>query len=88
MSGGETERICFALLMECWPSVLFVSEPLKRVNDKRGRERDEVYSVGKTKKEKKSKEGFDNIDGLGNVSGVGYFELLIINLKAMSHEIS
>ena len=70
MSGGETERICFALLLDCWPSVLFVSEPLKRVIDKWGWERDEAYSVGKIEKEKKSKEGFDNIDGLGNMSGV------------------
>ena len=34
MSGGEIERICFALLLDCWPLVLFVSEPLKRVTDK------------------------------------------------------
>ena len=70
MSGGETERICFALLLKCWPSILFVLEPLKRVTDKWGRERDEAYSVGKAEKEKKSKEEFDNIDGLGNMSGV------------------
>ena len=40
------------------------------MTDKWGRERDEAYSVGKAEKEKKSKEEFDNIDGLGNISGV------------------
>ena len=34
------------------------------------------------------KEGFGNIDGLENVSGVGCFELFALNLKAISHEIS
>lgn len=50
----------------------------------------QAYFVGKTKKEKKDKEGFDNIDGLENASGagVGCFELFILKLKAMSPEIS
>ena len=32
--GEETEKIFFALLLDCWPSVLFVSKPLKRVTKK------------------------------------------------------
>ena len=39
-------------------------------------------------KEKKTKEGFGNIDGLGSVRGVGCFELFTLNLKAISYEIS
>ena len=41
-----------------------------------GRERDEAYAVGKTKKEKKSKEGFDNI-GSGTIA---LFTEIYINL--------
>ena len=60
---------------------------MKIVIEKWGRERDEA-SKSKLRKKKKTKEDFGNIDDLGNVSGVGCFELFALNLKAISHGIS
>ena len=52
------------------------------------RERKRRSQQKQTEKEKKkTKEDFGNIDDLGNVSGVGCFELFALNLKAISHGI-
>ena len=83
MSGWETKRICFALGLQL---CLFESQWRSWLRNEG--EKETKPAKANWERKKKTKEDFGNIDDLGNVSGVGCFELFALNLKAISHGIS